>query len=112
MEQKYFYIIGGLLLICLYLIFKLRKPSSKFDINTSSQLIDALGGYENILEYDFKVSRIGIVLKNIENADLELVRDISKCGLAVVGSKIQLILKENSESFKQVLKDLEMSDNH
>ncbi len=113
MNDKLIYILVGTLLfiVVLLLVFLKRNKKASITLNeeSSSQIVNALGGISNILEYEVKVSRINIILKDITVVDPDKIKSISQCGLMIVGNKVQLILKDNSEKFKQMLSDLEKS---
>ncbi len=112
MNENLLYILAFLILIALLVtIYYKSKSKSKvtLDKKSSSQLVIALGGVNNISECEVKISRINLVLDDVSKANLEEIKSISQCGLMVVGNKIQLILKDNSEKFKEVLNDLEKS---
>ncbi len=63
------------------------------------QLVENLGGKENIISASNSVSRLKVKLKDVESANLEGIQEISKKGVFVAGQDVQIIFSEEAVTY-------------
>lgn len=90
--------------------FSKKSRTKKLSSDDNNEIIKLLGGKDNIVSYESKLSRISIIVNDPSIVDTEAIKTLSGCGLNVINNKIQLILKENREGFENVLTSLETGE--
>ncbi len=106
-----YYIIGALCLIVLITVFyKLSKKKSVLSETQTSEIVSFLGGADNILKYEAKISRLNVYVKDSSLVDIDAINEVTGCGVLLVNDKVQLILKEDTETMNNILNDLKMRD--
>ncbi len=96
------------IVIALFVIKKrVKKPIGE---SQTSAIIDALGGSDNIVKYEAKVSRLNVFVSDTTKVNIENIKTITNCGVLLVNDKVQIILKDDTKVVNEILNDLKMRD--
>ncbi len=105
-------IIGIVLLViaivCIILFFALKKKRSlkKEDISICKNVIEFLGGKDNIISLENKSSRLVIVLKDANLMNEEELKNIGVSSILKMTSKITLVIGSIAEEIKKYYESL------
>ena len=91
-------IIFSVLFIISLVIVKLNKKNFTFEIN---KLVQALGGKDNILDYEVNVSRLKVTLKDITLADKDAITRLGAKGIVEIDNQLKIILGPESKQLKK-----------
>jgi len=69
-------------------------------------ILDAMGGKENISHLDACITRLRVSVNDIENVDKERLKKLGASGVLEVGNNIQAIFGPRSETIKGQMKDI------
>lgn len=105
MKDYIYYIVAALIFISIVtiLILKKRKTSGGNSLVESNKLLDALGTFENIVNYEQNVSRINVYVKNTSLVDVEAINSLGVDGVFLSNDKVQIILRKNAAVFLEYL---------
>lgn len=73
----------------------LMKPRKKAEVDTSDfieQIVDNLGGLDNIILASVEGSRVKFQIREIESANLEAFRAIGATGVFISGTNVKMVL--------------------
>jgi phosphotransferase system IIB component len=103
--------IGAAVLILVVVLFVvLKKRSQKVAhedrVEKSNKLIDLLGGFSNIVHYEFRGSRFKVELKDLSLAQKEEIQALGANGIMEVNNTLQIILGNESKKLKTIIEDL------
>ena len=96
-------IIFSVLFIISLVIVKLNKKNFTFEIN---KLVQALGGKDNILDYEVNVSRLKVTLKDTSLVNKEGIQKLGAKGIVEIDNELKIILGPNSKQLKKYMADL------
>lgn len=96
-------IIFPVLIIISLVIVKLNKKNFTFEIN---KLVQALGGKDNILDYEVNVSRLVVTLKDISLADKEAITKLGAKGIVEIENQLKIILGPNAKTLKKYISEM------
>lgn len=102
MEWQYIAIICILILISL-VILKVNKKDFSLEIN---KLIQCLGGKDNIIDSEVNMSRLKVILKDVEIVDKEGIQKLGAKGIVEIDNQLKIIFGPNSKQLKKYLSDL------
>lgn len=102
MGWQYIAIIGILLIISL-VILKVNKKDFSLEIN---KLIQYLGGKDNIIDSEVNMSRLKVILKNMDIVDKEGIQKLGAKGIVEIDNQLKIIFGPNSKQLKKYLNDL------
>ena len=91
-------IIFSVLFIISLVIVKLNKKNFTFEIN---KLVQALGGKDNILDYEVNVSRLKVTLKDITLADKDAITKLGAKGIVEIENQLKIIFGPNAKTLKK-----------
>ena len=91
-------IIFSVLFIISLVIVKLNKKNFTFEIN---KLVQALGGKDNILDYEVNVSRLKVTLKDITLADKDAITRLGAKGIVEIENQLKIIFGPNYKKLKK-----------
>lgn len=103
MQYIQYIIIFVVLLIVLLAILKANKKDAKLDFN---KLVDALGGKDNIIDSEIKMSRFKVTLKDIEKANKEAIQKLGAKGVVEIDNQLKIILGPDSKQLKKYIDDM------
>ena len=96
-------IIFSVLFIISLVIVKLNKKNFTFEIN---KLVQALGGKDNILDYEVNVSRLKVTLKDITLADKDAITKLGAKGIVEVENQLKIIFGPNAKTLKKYISEM------
>ena len=103
MEIIQYLIIIVVLVILAFVITKAKKKDFKIEAN---KLVAALGGKDNILEYEFNQSRFIVNLKDVNNVNKETIQKLGAQGIVEIENQLKIILGENAQMLKKYIDEL------
>jgi PTS system D-glucosamine-specific IIC component len=72
----------------------------------ASNILDAMGGKDNIANLDACITRLRVSVKDIKNVDKNELKRLGAAGVLEVGNNIQAIFGPRSETIKGQMKDI------
>lgn len=96
-------IIFFVLFIISLVIVKLNKKNFTFEIN---KLVQALGGKDNILDYEVNVSRLKVTLKDITLADKDAITKLGAKGIVEIENQLKIIFGPNAKTLKKYISEM------
>ena len=96
-------IIFSVLFIISLVIVKLNKKNFTFEIN---KLVQALGGKNNILDYEVNVSRLKVTLKDITLADKDAITKLGAKGIVEIENQLKIIFGPNAKTLKKYISEM------
>lgn len=96
-------IIFSVLFIISLVIVKLNKKNFTFEIN---KLVQALGGKDNILDYEVNVSRLKVTLKDITLADKDAITKLGAKGIVEIENQLKIIFGPNAKTLKKYISEM------
>lgn len=91
-----------------YLGYRFSTPEKNIidvDNDMLNNLITALGGKNNISSVDVSMSRAKFVLNDIDDVNVQAIKDIGATGIFISGDSLQAIFGENAKSVINHLKE-------
>lgn len=102
MEWQYIAIFCILILISL-VVLRVTKKDFSIEIN---KLIQCLGGKDNIIDSEVNMSRLKVILKDMEIVDKEGIQKLGAKGIVEIDNQLKIIFGPNSKQLKKYLSDL------
>lgn len=102
MGWQYIAIFCILILISL-VVLKISKKDFSIEIN---KLIQCLGGKDNIIDSEVNMSRLKVILKDMEIVDKEGIQKLGAKGIVEIDNQLKIIFGPNSKQLKKYLSDL------
>ena len=99
----HYLIIALVLLIISIIIIKINKKDFSIEIN---KLIQYLGGKDNILSVEVNLSRLKVIVKNVEIVDKDNIQKLGAKGIVEVDNQLKIIFGPNSKQLKKYIVDL------
>ena len=96
-------IIFSVLFIISLVIVKLNKKNFTFEIN---KLVQALGGKDNILDYEVNVSRLKVTLKDITLADKDAITRLGAKGIVEIDNQLKIIFGKDARVLKKYIDEI------
>lgn len=96
-------VIFFILFVISLVIVKLNKKNFTFEIN---KLIQALGGKDNILDYEVNVSRLKVTLKDISLADKEAITKLGAKGIVEIDNQLKIIIGPDAKTLKKYISEM------
>ena len=96
-------VIGLVLLIVLLAILKANKKDANLDFN---KLVDALGGKDNIIDTEIKLSRFKVTLNDVGKANKEAIQKLGAKGIVEIDNQLKIILGPDSKQLKKYIDEL------
>ena len=72
----------------------------------ATNILDAMGGKENIAHLDACITRLRVLVNDIKNVDKDQLKKLGAAGVLEVGNNIQAIFGPRSETIKGQMKDI------
>ena len=92
-----------ILLIISFVILKINKKDFSLEIN---KLIQCLGGKDNIIDSEVNMSRLKVILKDMNVVDKEGIQKLGAKGIVEIDNQLKIIFGPNSKQLKKYLADL------
>lgn len=96
-------IIVAVLLIILLAVLKANKKDAGLDMN---KLVEYLGGKDNILQSEIKLSRFMVTLRDISLANKEGIQKLGAKGIVEIDNQLKIILGNESKQLKKYIDEL------
>ena len=96
-------IIVAVLLIILLAVLKANKKDAGLDMN---KLVEYLGGKDNILQSEIKLSRFMVTLRDISLANKEGLQKLGAKGIVEIDNQLKIILGSESKQLKKYIDEL------
>ena len=128
LQRNIFYVVVGIILAfiifilgCLIVKFYLdkvkeNKPSSETKVEETNkkkstnslydQIIELVGGIENIEESTVRGSRISLVLKNLSLVKDEELKTLGVNGVIIMSSKVTLVVGDEASKLNDYIKNM------
>lgn len=103
MQYIQYIIIGIVLFVVLLAVLKANKKDANLDFN---KLVEALGGKENIISSEIKLSRFKVTLKDVSKANKETIQKLGAKGIVEIDNQLKIILGPNSQQLKKYIDEL------
>ena len=81
-------IILLVLLVILLAVLKANKKDAELDFN---KLVEYLGGKDNIIQSEIKMSRFIVTLKDVSKADKEAIQKLGAKGVVEINNQLKII---------------------
>ncbi|HIT10993.1 MAG TPA: PTS transporter subunit EIIB [Candidatus Onthousia faecigallinarum] len=102
--MKFEYLIILLVLVIILLaVLKANKKDAELDLN---KLVECLGGKENILQTETKLSRFIVTLKDVSKANKEGIQKLGAKGIVEINNQLKIILGPESKQLKKYIDEL------
>lgn len=99
----HYLIIAAVLLIIAFVIIKINRKDFQIEIN---KLITYLGGKDNIISTEVNMSRLKVILKNMEIVDKEGIQKLGAKGIVEIDNQLKILFGPNSKQLKKYMIDL------
>ena len=95
-------IVATIVVVLLLLQKRNKKPTEVKKEYSSNEIIDALGGKENILTHQKAGSRISLTLNDYSLVNEEKLNTLGVDSIIKMSNKITLVVKDDSDNFYKV----------
>ena len=102
-EDMEYLIIVVVLLIILLAVLKANKKSASIDLN---KLVLYLGGKDNIIQTETKMSRFIVTLKDVSKANKDAIMKLGAKGVVEIDNQLKIILGPESKQLKKYIDEL------
>lgn len=96
-------IIIIVILIILLAVLKANKKDANIDLN---KLVEYLGGKDNIISTESKLSRFIVTLKDVSKVDKEAIQKLGAKGIVEINNQLKIILGPESKQLKKYIDEL------
>ena len=96
-------IILLVLLVILLAVLKANKKDAGLDFN---KLVEYLGGKDNIIQSEIKMSRFIVTLKDVSKADKEAIQKLGAKGVVEINNQLKIILGQDSKQLKTYIDEM------
>ncbi len=103
---EYFIIVAVVLFIAI-IVIKGGKKDFKMEAN---KLVEYLGGKDNILKMEVKLSRFKVTLKDVSLANKEAIKKLGARGIVEIDNQLKIILDSSAQKLKKQIEDLKKTD--
>jgi len=95
--------LAGTVILIIVHILKNRKPKIKIDDNFMNNLISLYGNKDNIAKVSTDNGRLKVEVKDLDNVNLNSLKEISTNGVFVTGNTIKTLFRHDSDLIKREL---------
>lgn len=99
---QYLIILAVLLIISLVIV-KLNKKTFTFEINN---LIQYLGGKDNIIDSEVNMSRFKVTLKDVTLVNKDAIQKLGAKGIVEIDNQLKIIFGPNARALKKYISDM------
>ena len=103
MEHFEYLIIVLVVVIILLAVLEANKKDAELDLN---KLVEYLGGKENIIQTEIKLSRFIVTLKDVSLANKEGIQKLGAKGIVEINNQLKIILGPESKQLKKYIDEL------
>ena len=87
-------------------MIKKKKQGTKGNADLAYNILEAMGGQENISNLDACITRLRVSVNDIKNVDKKELKKLGAAGVLEVGNNIQAIFGPRSEIIKGQMQDM------
>jgi len=102
MWWQYLIIISTLIIISLVIV-KLNKKNFTFEINN---LVQYLGGKDNIIDSEVNMSRFKVTLRDVTIVDKDAIQKLGAKGIVEIDNQLKIIFGPNARTLKKYISDM------
>jgi len=102
MWWQYLIIISTLIIISLVIV-KLNKKNFTFEINN---LVQYLGGKDNIIDSEVNMSRFKVTLRDVSIVDKEAIQKLGAKGIVEIDNQLKIIFGPNARALKKYISEM------
>jgi len=101
--------VVAILIIVLLVVLRKRNQvvTHEIRVQKSNKMIELLGGFDNIVNYEFRGSRFKVELKDLTLANKEEIQALGANGIMEVNNTLQIILGSESKKLKDIIEELD-----
>nr|DAT99144.1 MAG TPA: PTS system glucose-specific transporter subunits IIBC [Bacteriophage sp.] len=103
MEYIQYIVIIAILIIIALAITKSKKKDFKINAN---KLVMALGGKDNIVDYESNHSRFIVNLKDVTKVNKEAIQKLGAQGIVEIDNQLKIILGQDAKNLKKYIDEL------
>ena len=103
MEIIQYIIIIAILCLIAFAIIKSNKKDFKIEAN---KLVEYLGGKDNIIQTETKMSRFIVTLKDVTKADKDAIQKLGAKGVVEINNQLKIILGQDSKQLKKYIDEM------
>ena len=103
MEYIQYIVIIAILIIIALAITKSKKKDFKINAN---KLVMALGGKDNIVDYESNHSRFIVNLKDVTKVNKEAIQKLGAQGIVEIDNQLKIILGPESKQLKKYIDEI------
>jgi phosphotransferase system IIB component len=94
--------------LVVFLILKNKKGNKKIKIDAEfiNNLVDILGGKENVLSVTNENGRIKFELENLEKTNLQGLKELSQSGVFVTNNTVKTLFPHDAKTISNAIKQL------
>lgn len=96
-------VIFFILFVISLVIVKLNRKNFSFEIN---KLVQALGGKDNIIDYEANNSRLKVYLKDVTLADKEAITKLGAKGIVEIENQLKIIFGPDAKTIKKYISEM------
>ena len=100
--MQYSIIISVLVIISLVIV-KLNKKDFTFEINN---LVQFLGGKDNIIDTEVNMSRFKVTLRDVSIVDKEAIQKLGAKGIVEIDNQLKIIFGPNARALKKYISEM------
>ncbi len=89
------------------IVIKSGKKDFKVEAN---KLVELLGGKDNIINMEVKLSRFKVDLKDVKLANKEAIKKLGAKGIVEIDNQLKIILDSSAVKIKKHIDDLKKND--
>ena len=98
------YLIILIVLFIISLVFiKLKQKNFSNEIN---KLLKYLGGKDNIINIECNMSRLKVILKDVNIVDKDGIQKLGAKGIVEIDNQLKIIFDKNAKTLKKYIKEL------
>ena len=99
-------VVLALVAVLVVVLVKKRKPKLVIDAEFINNLVNVLGGKENVLSVTNDNGRIKFELSDLEKADLNGLKDLSQNGVFVTNNTVKTLFPHDAKTISNAIKQL------
>ena len=96
-------VIAFILIIISMVIVKLSKRDFKVEAN---KLINYLGGKDNIINAECNMSRLKVILKDVNLANKDGIQKLGAKGIVEIDNQLKIIFDKNAKQLKKYIEEI------
>ena len=96
-------VIFAVLLIIALVVIKFHKKDFAKEVN---KLVQYLGGKDNIINAECRMSRFKVILKDVSKVNKEGITSLGATGIVEIDNQLKIIFGKDAKELKKCINDL------